>query len=308
MSGEITLARELYGLGYSPNELARMVRSGELRHVRRGAYLWSGSAVSGELTARERYRRVIEATVAGCSPDAVVSDMSAACLHQLPIWIQPASRVHLNRDRSGGRTARRFVEIRGLPLPAEDVVSVDGMAVISLARTVLDLACRLPLEQAVAVGDAALRRGLDADELHRVLERSAGRHGIGAARRALALLDGRSESVGESRSRVLFHRSGLPTPVPQFEVLDADGHFLARVDFGWPELRTVGEFDGRIKYQRALRPGHDPEAELFREKRREDAIRALDLQVVRWVNDDLSAPDDLLVRLRQAFERGRRSR
>ena len=305
MSGEITLARELYGLGYSPNELARLVRSGELRHVRRGAYAWS---VSDQLTARERYRRVIQATVAGCSPDAVVSDMSAACLHQLPIWIQPASRVHLTRDRGGGRTARRFVEIRGLPLPAEDVVSVDGMAVTSVARTVLDLACRLPLDQSVAVGDAALARGLQADDLDRLRQQSTGRHGIGAARRALALMDGRSESVGESRSRVLFHLHGLPTPMLQYEVIDEVGGFVARTDFGWPELRTVGEFDGRVKYQRALRPGHDPEAELFREKRREDAIRALDLQVVRWVNDDLAAPEELLARLRRAFERGRRPR
>ena len=306
MSGEITLARELYGLGYTPSELARLVRSGELSHVRRGAYLRSES--SPEQTARERYRRVIEATVAGCSPDGVVSDMSAACLHQLPIWIHPASRVHLTRDRRGGRNTRRFVEIRGLPLPAEDVVLLAGIPVTGLARTVLDLACRLPLDQSVAVGDAALRRGLEADDLHRRLDQSAGRHGIAAARRAVGLMDGRSESVGESRSRVLFHRSGLPTPVPQYDVVDAEGHFVARTDFGWPELGTVGEFDGRIKYQRALRPGHDPELELFREKRREDAIRGLDLQVVRWVNDDLSAPEELLSRLRRAFERGRRPR
>ena len=306
MSGEITLARELYGLGYTPNEMARMVRSGELRHIRRGAYVWSGS--SGELTARERYRRLIEATVGGCSPDSVVSDMSAACLHQLPIWIHPASRVHLTRDRRGGLTTRRFVEIRGLPLPGEDVVILAGVLVTSLARTVLDLACRLPLDRSVAVGDAALRGGLQADDLNRRLDQSAGRHGVGAARRAVGLMDGRSESVGESRSRVLFHRSGLPAPVPQYDVVDAAGHFVARTDFGWPELGTVGEFDGRIKYQRALRPGHDPELELFREKRREDAIRGLDLQVVRWVNDDLSAPEELLSRLRRAFERGRRTR
>ena len=37
-----------------------------------------------------------------------------------------------------------------------------------------------------------------------------------------------------------------------------DGRLIGYVDFGWPEQRTVGEFDGRVKYGRGLTPGGDP--------------------------------------------------
>jgi hypothetical protein len=61
-----------------------------------------------------------------------------------------------------------------------------------------------------------------------------------------------------------------------------------RTDFYWEEFRTVGEFDGKAKYGRDLRPGQDPGEAVYREKRREDALRDLGLQVVRWTWDELS--------------------
>jgi len=45
--------------------------------------------------------------------------------------------------------------------------------------------------------------------------------------------------------------------------------------------KTVGEFDGKIKYGRLLKPGQRIEDEIFEEKLREDAVRDLGLQVVR---------------------------
>jgi very-short-patch-repair endonuclease len=38
---------------------------------------------------------------------------------------------------------------------------------------------------------------------------------------------------------------GLPTPTRQFEVLDEQGSFIARVDLCWPELGLFVEFDGQ---------------------------------------------------------------
>ena len=67
------------------------------------------------------------------------------------------------------------------------------------------------------------------------------------------------------------HLAGLPAPVLQWEVCSPCGAVVARVDFGWPELRTVGEFDGRVKYGRLLRPGQDPGDAVFEEKRRGSA-------------------------------------
>lgn len=300
----ILFTRELTQLGYGSGEVRRLVQTGQLIQIRRGAYVAGADSVS--LTERAEHRRLIEATLDGCSPDAVVSRMSAAVLHNLPIW-SGLARVQLTRSRAGGSKLSKFVELRGLPLADEDVVVINGITVTSLARTVVDLACQLPMDQSVAVGDAALRFGLDPSTLLDLLERSRGRHGIGAARRAVAFLDARSESPGESRSRVVLHQHGAPTPELQYEVFDTDGVFVARTDFAWPEFRTVGEFDGQVKYRRELRSGHDPEQELFDEKRREDAVRDLDLQVVRWISADLQPATALVARLYRAFARGRRA-
>jgi hypothetical protein len=69
--------------------------------------------------------------------------------------------------------------------------------------------------------------------------------------------------------------------------------------------RNGGEFDGKVKYGRALRPGQDPGDAVFDEKRREDALRDQGLQVVRWVWAELATFDVVAARLRRAFVRGR---
>ena len=299
---EVQLTRDLVRQGFSGAEVARMTRAAELVRIRRGAY---GSA-GFDADARATHRRLIQATMPLVATDAVVSHMSAAVLHGLPIWTDRLGQVHLTRSRSGGGQRRRYVRVTGLPLDEVDVVTCNGMATTSLARTVLDLACALPMERSVAVGDGALRFGLTPAELQAQLDRAVGRHGVPAARRAIAFLDPRSESAQESVSRVLFWRHGLAAPQLQYEVFSHTGTLVGRTDFAWPELRTLGEFDGRIKYGRALRPGQDVEEVLYQEKCREDALRDLDWQVVRWVSPDLRDPADLLVRLNRAFERGRK--
>ena len=120
-------------------------------------------------------------------------------------------------------------------------------------------------------------------------------------------LDERSESAGESWSRWVFHQNGLPAPEPQFEVCDSIGRLVGRADFGWREQRTLGEFDGTIKYGRLLKPGQRLQDVLVAEKRREDALRDAGWQVVRWIWSELYRPSELLERLDRAFARGRRA-
>lgn len=149
--------------------------------------------------------------------------------------------------------------------------------------------------------DAALATGLVSPaDLTAALQRSARWPGNPAARRAIAFADGRSQSVGESRSRVAIHSAGLPKPALQYAVpLCAGG--TAYADFAWPVLRTVGEFDGQIKYGRLLRPGQSAGDAVFAEKRREDAVRAEDLGVVRWTWVDLDHFAPTAARLHRTF-------
>jgi hypothetical protein len=295
---EVYVRWTLRAAGFGDDEVRRLLRAGDLSAVRRGCYVLGGPPEDPLV----RHALLVRAAAGHLAGPAVVSHVSAAVLHGLPVWAVPLERVHVTRDRrTGGRSGTR-VHVHTAPLGREEVVMADGMAVTSPARTVVDLARTVPFEQAVVVADAALRsRLVDRARLDEALSRSSRWRGSPAARRAVAFADGRSESVGESRSRVAIARAGLPAPLPQWQVVGAGGRFLGRVDFGWPERRTVGEFDGRVKYGRLLRPGQRPEDVVFEEKRREDALRDADLGVVRWLWTDLRDFAPTAARIRGRF-------
>jgi hypothetical protein len=297
---QIKLTAELLADGWSPAELDRMARSGELQRIRRGAY---ECAPTRSFERRDEHRRLIQATLRQTSVDSAISHMSAAVLHGLPIWNNQLGKVHITRNQSGGGKVRRYVHVHAAPLPKIDVCEVDGLRVTTLARTVLDLLRTLAMERSVPIGDAALRLGLTLDDLAEVAGRCIGWRGMLPARRSMNFLEVRSESAGESYSRVILHRLGVPAPIPQYEVWHR-GVLVGRADFGWEEFRTLGEFDGKEKYGRLLKPGQTTADVVFEEKRREDALRDLGWQIVRWIWDDLYHPEELRRRLERAFERG----
>jgi predicted transcriptional regulator of viral defense system len=295
-------ASDLRDVGYTPGELSRLVTRGDLTRIRRGCY---GPAATEPLDSIEQHRGLVHATFPLLAPDAVVSHTSAAVLHGLPLLATTLTRVQLTRDEIPGGKARSAIQLHAASLDESDVVVMDGIAVTSLPRTVADLARSLTFEQAVVPGDAALRLGLSRDEVEDCLLRMQRWPGVIQARRVTRFLDGRSESPGESRSRVGFLTSGLPSPQPQREVYDERGRLIGRTDFAWEQFRTLGEFDGKAKYGRLLKPGETPDDAVYREKVREDALRGAGWQVVRWTWADLGRPQEIASRLRQAFARSR---
>ena len=82
-------------------------------------------------------------------------------------------------------------------------------------------------------------------------------------------------------------RAWVPPPELQYEIVDDNGLLVARCDFAWPDRRTVGEFDGLVKYSGQF--GANTNEVLVAEKRREDAIRSYGWQVARWIWADRSA-------------------
>jgi hypothetical protein len=297
---EIELTGALLSQGYNHDDLRRLQRSSELIRVRRGAYARDGNS---DLSLEERHRRLVLATAAQLRDGAIISHGSAAVLHGLPVWPAAIERVHVTRSRSGNGRKRSVVQVHGAPLDPLEVTMLDGVPATSLARSVLDLARTLPMEQAVASGDRALALGLTTAELGSGLRGMERWPGVRAARRAVAFLDVRSESAGESVSRVRLMQERLPAPEPQGEISSPDGRLIARVDFYWKEQQTVGEFDGKIKYGRLLKPGQRIEDVIFDEKVREDAVRDLGLQVVRWLWSDLYRRGVLRERVLRAFAR-----
>ena len=90
---------------------------------------------------------------------------------------------------------------------------------------------------------------------------------IARARQAVLAADPRLESILEDELFMIIRRGGIDV-VPQYEVF-ADGQFVARVDFGIPELRLALESDGYGTH--ALRPGFERDRE-----------RAALLQLAGW--------------------------
>ena len=109
----------------------------------------------------------------------------------------------------------------------------------------------------------------------------------------MALVDPRSESVGESRLRVGLTLLGVQVE-PQVVIRDERDRFVARVDFLVKGTNIVIEFDGLVKYR-----GDDGAEALIAEKRREDELRRLGYQVVRVLWSDLDRLGELVARLRR---------
>lgn len=284
--------------GLSDSEIRRGLRTGELERLAPGIYL-DGPTAEG-LDATERHRIRARTTGEALPDGTAISHVSAAVLHGLALGRPDLSRVHVSRDGTSGgrRSIGRHLHVVQL---GDDVVQVDGVPCTSLARTVADLSCTASVDEVVIAGDSALARNPSLRAaLAEALEYRGRRQGIAAARRIIAFLDGRSESPGESLSRLRMEQIGMPAPSLQEVVHTPEGEFVARTDFHWKEHRIVGEFDGMGKY------GGDGPDVLRREKLREDALRDLGFHVIRWTWAELSRFDVVRARFERALVRARR--
>ncbi|WP_132474689.1 type IV toxin-antitoxin system AbiEi family antitoxin domain-containing protein [Rhodococcus sp. SMB37] len=285
--------------GLSDSEIRRALRTGELERLAPGIYL-DGPTAEG-LDATERHRIRARTTGEGLPDGSAISHVSAAVLHGLTLWRPDLSRVHVSRDGTSGGRRGTGRHLHVVHLGAGDVVEVDGVPCTSIARTVADLACTAPIDEVVIAGDSALARNPSLRAaLAETFESLGRRQGIAAARRVIAFLDGRSESPGESLSRLRMEQIGLPAPSLQEVVHTPEGEFVARTDFYWKEHRIVGEFDGMGKYGSA-----SPDV-FRREKLREDALRDLGFHVIRWTWAELSRFDVVRARFERAIVRARR--
>lgn len=279
------LRPRLLAAGMTDDELRRARRRGELVVVAPGVYADPTDPMLRRPERRHRLR--VTAALPRAAPDAVVSHVSAAVLHGLPIWDQPLDVVHMTRARrtSGGRTGR--LHVHTTPLEPDEIVEVDGIRVTSVPRTLADVARTAGFEQAVVVVDAALHKHLvDRAALAAAVARASGWPGAPDARRVAAFANAGAQSVGESRSRVAMARHGVAPPTLQWPVVGG-GRVLGTADFGWPEHGWAGEFDGMVKYGRLLRPGETPPDAVVREKRREDAMRTRLHGFSRWIWDEI---------------------
>jgi very-short-patch-repair endonuclease len=182
---------------------------------------------------------------------------------------------------------RRGLKIRQDALSDADVCLVGPFRVTTPLRTAYDLGRRLELIEAVAAVDALARLGRFDPMM--LLDGPPGARSRRRLPEIVALSDPLSESVMETRLRVLLVRGGLPTPLSQFRVLDACGQVRARVDLAYPAARLALEYDGT----------HHFDDEFSRRDRRRDLdLDELGWQTMRFTADDLLlSPQDTVRRV-----------
>ena len=177
-------------------------------------------------------------------PDtAVFTGPTAGWLHGLDIT--PCNPIEVAVPKTSRISRLVGLAVRRSSIPGTETSTLRDLRVTSAVRTVADLGCRLPLIDAVALLNTALRRRLVNDEhLRRWVKCHAGYRGIRRLKDALELTDPAAESVMETRLRLLLVLAGLPRPKVQLSLRDDSGFFIARPDLCYPGVRLAIEYDG----------------------------------------------------------------
>lgn len=280
--GTILTRGHLESTGWSSGDISRAVAAGELERLASGMYTEPDDS-------KPWVKYLLRVRAASVNRIHVVSHESAAALHDIPFINPQRTHVHFTtgRDHSGGVRGGKAgrVHLHPRPLLPDEVTTVDGILVTSRARTAVDVAMCDDLIRGVCAFDAVrlVRRYPTPDdpppvplaELQTCLDRLGRRRGSANAQRALALSVERSESPGESWSRVDMLNWKLPRPELQTEHR-LDGH-LYFADFDWGTV--IGEFDGEGKYGETA---DERAAALTEEKERAAEFTDSGIEVVRW--------------------------
>ncbi|WEO76539.1 DUF559 domain-containing protein [Cryobacterium sp. SO2] len=248
------------------------------------------------ITALERSRSYAERM----APTHLISHHTAALLHGLPLpgWLAADPRIHVTVP--AGTRAPQMNGVVGHELRHELLHAefVDGIPVTSPLQTWIDLGTVLPLGALVAVADhlcGGERPNFVPDDLRRALLPLAGRRGVKRLREAASLARARVESPKETQTRLLLVDAGLPEPIVNYVITDAEGAFLARVDLAWLQHRACVEYEG---------DGHRTDRAQFRtDITRRERLEDHGWRVIRVSDDDLqNGGEEFLRRVRATLQ------
>ncbi len=247
-----------------PTLVDKALRRKRLIRVQRGVYKEDGDPDDWERAWGAC------ATVGGCEP--VASHRTAARVHGLEVLAGGPDEVTIPRaERRPHRARLRF---HTTTLTPEDVVHLEGLALTTIARTLVDLCRGEEQFRAVwAVERALARRLVTTEELDAALGRCQGVPYIARARQRIAAARPLSGSPLETAGRLALVDDGLAEPETQLPIVRADGQ-QAFVDLAYREQRVGLEFDGRSE--------HGMEKAAFEDRNRQNQIVLRDLTIYRF--------------------------
>ncbi|HET7119997.1 MAG TPA: type IV toxin-antitoxin system AbiEi family antitoxin domain-containing protein [Solirubrobacterales bacterium] len=280
--GAVSLG-QLRDAGVSTRNASHLATSGRLHRIHRGVYTVGHRSISQQTHLR--------AAVLACGEGAVVSHLTAAAFHGLwdkwPVLIDVTVPVEAGRKIDGIRCRRcRYPE-------PEEVEAVNGVAVTTVARTLVDLAGILTLKSLrKVVGRAVILKKLDPQAVDLAIDTATGRRGLKALQLALVPYREKDGKVPDVRSDfetlVLpdLIEAGLPRPGCNVW-LHLDGErFL--VDFFWDRGKVIVETDGRET--------HESPTAFQDDRRRDQVLAAAGYRVLRVTWDQLHGEREAVLR------------
>jgi len=262
-----------------------------IRRQRRFSAPTRGIRIPRELLSFETH---CDAMLLALTEDAVLAESTAARLWGLPL---PAKinlhRVVAVRPSGEWQSKRSAIHVFRRMMNSNEVTVLRGRPVTTPARTFADCARIWSFADALALGDAALVRGLmTREEASSVVIGMRRLKGLAAARKAVRHLDDRSGSPQESRVRAYIIEAGLPVPVPNQRILDEHGGFVAIGDLVYDEWLIVIEYDG-AHHRDPLRQAKDAT--------RRTRLREIGFYVVELTADDVRWPERAIGKIRAAL-------
>lgn len=273
---------QLLDAGLGTALIGERVRSGHLIRLHRGVY-----AVGH---ARLRREGQWLAAVLAAGPGAVLSHRDAAGLHDL----RPANHVRIDVSTGGrARSSEKIQVHRTRTLDAQDVTTVRGIPVTTVARTLVDLAGAIPHDHlAKAVREAERQRTFDLGKVEAAMAKTRGRTGPGhgalnaAIEECAALEHHHTRSPLEDAFLRLVRSNGLPLPSTNALI---EG---LQVDAVWHPQRVAVELDGWQDH--GTRRGFEQDRE------RDATLTSAGWRVVRFTYRQVTArPDHVLSTLRR---------
>ena len=270
-------------------------------HEARAAGLSNGRLRSSDLASEGRLLylpagwdfeiRELARALSAATPGAWISHLTAAVLLGLwlPTWFRDCRELHLSKPRTLPPVRRKGVVGHTVLVFEQEVMELDGIRISTPARTWLDLAGILPLEDLVAVGDQLVRQprpGLEdriepwstLPQLNEMMQRHPKLKGIVKAREAAELVRHGSDSAPETFLRLALTAAGLPEPELQLRIVPNDPYSPA-ADLGYRAQRIAIQYDG----------GHHLTREQqSRDNRRDESFNAAGWRYFKFNADDLA--------------------
>ena len=306
--------------GHSRRAIDKKLASGLWIRVVAGAY---ATVPDCKMYAEDLHMLRVAGVMLNATPGWFASSWSSLVAHRLPLVDAPPQRVHVTRHAHRSTTRSNATSIRrDRALTGVMATRPQGIPALEVCDSLIEYAATSSFVSAVACADAAIhKKFVTADDLIAAAAATS-RPGVRNCRAMAAFADGRAESPGESRLRILVHEMGL-VATPQFPIHDGDGPARHRADLhirlpdgphthaqhapdGGRRSTSDGlllEFDGKTKFT-AANQASSSWSQFDHQRARDQRLTTSGYRVMHVTHADLARPEllkrQILLRLASA--------